>query len=146
MTVGTFTFVNSGKKDAVVDGDWTNDNHYAVLINHGFTPLATHDTLSDISGSENADGDYARQDLVGESTTQVTANVKLDANQVDFGAAVTIASRYIYLLLGTVGTATGVDKIVGYMDLRTENDGNVSSSSGDFKVDWNVSNGIALIG
>lgn len=145
MAVGTFTLYNSGKHDLFDRTiDWVGSTTIkAILCTTTYTPAATHATYTDIT-NECADGDYAPVTLTGMSITESSGTIKWDANQVDYGAAVTISARYIVLVESVDGTLSATDPLIGYMDL---NDGgtNVSSTNSDFKVDWNAANGLFTV-
>lgn len=137
MAAGNFTLVNSAILD-LADGtfDWITDNHYAVLILAAHTPsVSTDATYANISANECADGDYAAQDLTGESATGGSGTVTFDANDVSFGSSVTITAKYLYVLQGTAAGKTGTDEIVGYVDLDNGG-GSVSSTSGTYNIAW----------
>lgn len=144
MAVGTFTLTNDGKLNwlnGAIDPD--TDTIVGVLVDNAHTPSLENDNLySDISVNECADGDYAPVVLSGVALTRSGGTVKLDANAVNYGSAVTIAARYIYIVRRAGGTLVAGDLILGYMDLNDGGSSNVSSTSSDFVVDWDVTNGM----
>lgn len=148
MAVGNFTFTDPGYL-AVRKGtiDLENDTIVAVLVDTAHSPALTEDTYSDISANECASSDYTTNHPEGLTVTGLTwtqtssRNFKLDANALNFGDTVTIAARYVYLVKRAGATLVAGDLVVGYMDLNTGG-GNVSSTNGDFDVDWNAVNGI----
>ncbi len=147
MAVGAFTFTYDGLMN-VIDGDidFDTDTIVGVLVDNAKTPSQENDdAYSDISGNECADGDYAPVVLSGKSVTRTGGSIKIDAAQVDYGSAVSIAARYIYLVRRAGGSLAAGDLIMGYMDLNDGGAANVSSTNSDFKVDWSASNGIALV-
>lgn len=139
MGVGAFTLYNSAKKD-VVDGtiDVDTDTIKAILVTTAYTPAATHDTYSDVSANECADGDYAAQTLANAAVTESGGTVTVDADDVSYGAAVSIAARYIILVKQAGGSLVAGDKLLGYMDLD-DTGNNVRSTSSAFVVRWNSS-------
>jgi hypothetical protein len=143
MAAGDVTFYNTGIKAAIVDGDWSADDHRLALATASYTPALTHDTWSDVSANECADGDYAQQDMTGETDNESSGTTTLDAADVSFGASVTITAKYAICIMGTVGAGAGGDSLVFYVDLN-DGGGSVSSSSGPFDVNWNAS-GIATV-
>lgn len=139
MAAGNFTLYNSAIID-FFDGtqDWDTDSHYMILITSTYTPAGTHATLADISTNEVTDADYARQDLTTEAVTEPTAGTaRCDADNVSFGASVTITAKYAAVLVGTVAGAASTDPVVGYVDLDTGG-GSVSSTNGTFEVQWSA--------
>lgn len=150
MAVGAFTFTDPGYL-AVRKGtiDLENDTIVAVLIDNAQTPsTVTDDLWSDISANECASADYTASFAEGLVMTGIAwtntsgRNFKLDANILDYGNAVTISARYVYLVRRAGATLVAGDLIVGYMDLNDGGSANVSSTNGDFDVDWSVANGL----
>jgi len=134
MAAVNFTFYDEAKED-FFDGtfDWANDNHYVILtIAH--TVAATDTTRADITADEVLDGDYARQDVAGESAIQTSGTVNCDATDVAFGPSVTITARRAHILQGTVAGSAAGDLLVGHVELDTA--GDVSSTNGDFTIQW----------
>jgi hypothetical protein len=149
MAVGAFTFTDPGYL-AVRKGtiDLENDTIVAVLVDTAHTPALTEDTYSDFSANECASADYTSNHPEGLTVTGLTwtqtssRNFKLDGNILNFGDAVTIAARYVYLVRRAGATLVAGDLVVGYMDLNDGGSTNVSSTNGDFDVDWNAANGL----
>lgn len=135
MAAGTFTLYDEYKED-LLDGtdDWTNGNHYCMLVTSSYTPATTHTTRADVSAFEVSGGGYAKQDLAGESAVNSAGTVTCDATDVAFGPSVTITARYLIILQGTVAGSAGTDALVGYVELESGAD--VSSSNGDFNINW----------
>ena len=141
MAVGSPEFYNDALEQAVVADNWETDNHYAALMTSSHTFTATHTTWADISANEVSQaGDYAPVDLTGEAITEAAGVVTIDANQVDYGSAVTITARHIVVLQGTAGAQSGTDRLV--FSAALDDTADKSSTADDFKVDWNAS-GIA---
>lgn len=107
-----------------------SDACYAVLLTDSYTPSAAHDTYSDVSAVECADGDY---DQVALTTKTVALNgtaVDFDSDDIDFGSAVTITARYIAILKGTAASPQGTDPLIWYNDFGS----NKSSTNAQFIV------------
>ncbi len=138
MAAGNFTLYNDGKLN-VLNGviDLDADTIVAVLLANAYTPAATHDTYSDISGNVISDGDYSPQVLASKTVTQASGTVTFDAADVSYGSNVNITARYIALVKRNGGSLAGTDELIGYMDLETT--GEVSSTNGSFDVAWNAS-------
>ena len=138
MAVGAFTLYNSAKKD-VVDGtiDVDTDTIKAILVTTAYTPAATHSTYADVSADECADGDYAAQTLANAAVTEAAGTVTVDADDVSYGSAVSIAARYIVLVKQAGGGLVAGDKLLGYMDLD-DTGNNVRSTSSAFVVRWHA--------
>lgn len=138
MAGGDFTPTNQGLLD-LFNEDFDADSHYAILLLASATPdVAAWVDLDDVSADECGDADYNRQDLTGESVTESGGTVTIDADNITFGASVTITAKYIVILRGTVGGAAGTDRIVGYADLN-DGGGSVTSTSSAFNVNVNAS-------
>lgn len=146
MTVGQFQLTNPGllaHQQGTIDPD--TDTIVGVLVDNAHTPSLVNDNIySDISGNECSDGDYTASFAEGISTSISTTEpsagvVMVDMSQLDFGSAVTISARYLYLVRRAGGTLVAGDLILGYMDLNDGGAANVSSVASDFKVDANAS-------
>jgi len=150
MAVGAFTFTDPGML-AFLQGtiDIDTDTIVAVLVDNAQTPSVTGDDVySDISGNECSDSDYtasfAEGLVIGSLawTSPSSRNFKLDGAAMDFGNSVTIAARYLYVVRRAGASLVAGDLILGYMDLDDGGSANVSSTNGDFDVDWNAANGL----
>jgi len=150
MAVGAFTFTDPGFL-ACMKGtiDLENDTIVAVLVDNAQTPSVVNDDVySDISTNECSDSDYTGSWAEGLTITGLTwtspssRNFKLDGAAMDFGNSVTISARYLYVVRRAGGTLVAGDLIVGFMDLNDGGGANVSSTNGDFDVDWNAANGL----
>lgn len=139
MAAGNFTLFNQAKA-WFFDGtfDWANDTHYCELLKTAFDEAVTHDTWSDISAQVVTDGDYAPELMATEAVNggTGTATGNCDAGNTSFGTNVTITARYGAVRTGAA-TATGTDKLVGFVELDTATD--VSSTNGTFEVQWHAS-------
>lgn len=141
MAAGSFTLYDSAKKD-ILDGtvDLDTDTIKAILVTSSYTPSAAHDTYSDVSATECADGDYTAQTLTGTAFTLSAGTVKYDAGDVTYGTAVSITAKYMILVKQAGGSLVAGDKLVGYVDLDSGG-GSVTSTSSDYIVRFNA-NGI----
>jgi hypothetical protein len=112
---------------------WLTDDHYAVLVDTAGTPNRdTWDTLANVT-NECTDANYIRKDITGETFAEDTVDatkIKASCAKIDFGTAVTISSRYLLILKGTVAAAASTDTIVGHIDLSGS--ANVSSVAAEF--------------
>jgi hypothetical protein len=124
--------------------DWDTDSHYAVLLDAAYIPLASHSTYADISANVVTDVDYSPEVMSGETVSTAAGITTCDANDVSFGAAVTITAKYLAIVVGTASPTAGGDRLVGWMDLATGT-GSVSSSGTNFLISWSV-NGVFRVG
>jgi hypothetical protein len=141
MAVGTFDLVGNAVEN-IFNGtiDLDTDTFAWVLLSATHTFSDAHAAWSEISANEIADGDYAEVALAGGVVTQITAGMKFDCNDVDFGNAVTIEAKWLYLIKGTAGALNGTDLIVGGMDLDdTSGSATKASTAGDFDIAINAS-------
>ena len=125
-------------KTARQEFDFLGATIQALLANVGYTPnVATHDALDDVTANEIADAGYARQTLGGKTiAVDGSGRTVWDANDVDFGNAVTLAAKYMILFLSTGTPATSW--LMGYVDLNDGVGSNVQSTSSDFDVGFNA--------
>jgi len=147
MAAGSFIAVDKFPYHAARQAfDFLGGTIKAALFDNAHTPNPTvNEFLSDLANEVNAGTypDYARQTLAGKTITQGASNkVVFDANDVSFGASVTIVARYLYLFLDT-GVA-GTSKLMGYIDLNNGGSANVASVASAFSVAWHA-NGIYSI-
>lgn len=144
MAVGEFTVTNDGLLNWLqgnIDPD--GDTLVAVLVDNAHTPdLDTDNLYSDISANECSDPDYTAQVISNVAITRSGAVIKLDADIVNYGATVTISSRYLYVVRRAGGSLVAGDLIVGYMDLNDGGAANVGSTASAFTVDWDATNGL----
>ena len=118
--------------------DFVNDTIYAILVDNAHTPaVATEDFVDDIVANECSDGDYSRLNLTSQAITLTGGKIRFDAAQMDFGSAVTISARYLYIAKNA-GGADSANAIIGHFDLNDGGSTNVSSTSSDFKVDFHA--------
>ena len=140
MAVGAFKMYKSfqyrAMRDAMLGESNIAGTLKAALLDNAHTPsLTAHSTWNDVSGDECADGDYAEQTITGLAIGQDgSSNTTIDANDVDFGNAVTISARYLVLYYDT-GTPT-TSYLVGITDLNDGGAANVSSTADDFDISW----------
>ena len=142
MAVGNFIPYDSFVyRVARGDFDFLVDTVKMLLLDNAYTPLpAAHDALDDISANEVDDGvftDYAQQTLAGKTITQDgSTRTVFDANDVDFGNAVTITARYAVIFKDSGTPATSW--LMGYIDLNDGGSTAVSSTASDFDVGFNA--------
>lgn len=130
MAAGDFTLFGAAIEN-IAKGLIDLDGHTFVagLAASGYSPDAsTHDELADIT-NELSGGDYARVTLTGVAVSRSGTTVKFTSDPVDFGAAVTLTAKYLFIFSDT----SSGDKLLGYVDLNTGG-GSASSSSGPFEV------------
>jgi len=110
----------------------------ALLLANAHTPnMNGHEFLSDIVANEIADAGYVRQSLSGKTITQDGSNRTVyDADDVDFGNAVSLTARYMALFLDT--TVAGTSKLMGLIDLNNGGSTAVSSTNSDFDIGFNA--------
>jgi len=146
MTVAAFVITNPGllaRQDGTILPDVPANAMVGVLVDNAHTPNNTTDAAySDISANECADSDYTASFAEGLSLTmtvdETAANSGIimdDMAQADFGSAVTISARYMYIVHRNGATLVAGDEILGHFDLNDGGAANVSSTSSDFKVD-----------
>lgn len=145
MSAGTFQLYDEGKED-LLNEDFAADDHYCVLLGAGYSFDATDVTLNDIVAYELAGGgDYAPQDMTGESVVQTAGTVKVDADDVAYGDPVDIEAKWAVVVRGNVAGKSTSDRLVGAMDLNTDSGSATAvASAGEFTVHWHV-NGLATI-
>ena len=143
MTVSEFMFTDPGHL-AVRKGtiDLENDTIVCVLVTTTHTPSLINDNVySDISANECADADYTAtfaegHVLAASLWSAVSTRVaKWDATDLDYGNAVTISARYVYIVRRAGASLVAGDLIVGYVDLDVAGT-NVSSTNGNFDLAW----------
>ena len=136
MSAGNYTFYNEFKESlAKADIDLNADTFIAILLTSAFTPnVATQVNLADITASEVSDADYSRVTLTNVSVTESGGTVTFDADDCNFGSAVTITAKYLAIFDDTVTN----DPLIVYVDLDTGG-GSVSSTSSTFQVTQNAS-------
>ena len=147
MTVSKFEFTDAGFLAVRKGGiNLESDVIVAVVVDHAHTAsIGADSTYSDISANECSDSDYTTSFAEGHIVANIAWTDEsgrvfmLDADSLDFGNSVTIKGRYVYLVKRTGSGNTVLsagDLIVGYVDLRTEDDGNVESVDGNFDLAW----------
>lgn len=144
MAAGSFTIFNVAKTK-LVDGTFDLDGHTwkAALVTQTWTPSATYTgtstsaRYSDIGGAEVANGSgYTTTGvtLTGVNLSRSGATVTWTANSAQWTSA-TITAKYIVIYSDT---ATNKD-LLGFMDLETTNAAGISSTNGNFTINWNAS-------
>jgi len=136
MAVGKFNLVDSAIVN-IANGtiDLDADTFTAVLLDAAHTWDAADSVWSDVSANEIADGDYAQIAVSGMTVAQIANGAKVDCNDFNFGATVTIEGKWLYLVKGTPGALAPGDTILGGQDLDdTGAAATQSSTSGTFSV------------
>lgn len=112
--------------------DFLNSTVEALLLDNAHNPdVAGHTVLADITPDEIGDADYSRQTLTGKTVAQdAQGRTVIDADNPDFGDAVSISARYLYLVVNTGTPSTSY--IIGYMDLNEGGSSNVDSQTANF--------------
>lgn len=140
MTVGPVVLYN-GATDVLKTSsrqwdDATPGNIMFALVNHTYTPYATHATLANVA-SYITSGDGAPINATGlVMTTQSNGYLYCTSDPANFGSSVTITAKYLIAIQPvTAGAATTTSKLIFYVDLDTTSSGNnVSSSAAPFSV------------
>lgn len=135
MTAGRWQVVNDAREGIIGNTiDITAGSYYAVLTTELHTPSNVTDTTLGSLTNECLDADYARLDLTGVLATETAGIVTVDANDIDFGAAVTISAKYCYIVQGTVLGSAPADLVLCWVDLSAEDANPVSSVAGPFSI------------
>lgn len=105
---------------AVLNGtiDLDTSALYAILLAGAHTPTQIKALYSDISANEIADAGYVRQALSGAAISASGKQRYFTSNAVNFGSAVTLTAKYLYILKGTAASPSGTDPILGWIDLN----------------------------
>lgn len=119
MPLSPFTLQDSGLA-AILNGtiDLDTSALYAVLLVGAHTPTQAKALYSDISANEIADAGYVRQALSGAAISSSGKQRFFTSNPVNFGSAVTLTGKYMYILKGTAGSPVSGDPILGWVDLN----------------------------
>ena len=131
---------DGGTQAAIVNGDWSVDNHYAILVDENYTFLKTHSTVADVVANEVTDLDYDPVDITGATDAQVVGSPEItqyDCDDIAFGDPKTIAAAGIIICMGTAGAKTNGDAIVAYSMLDKDEAGDpvlVSVTGSEFTV------------
>jgi hypothetical protein len=92
---------------------FSTDDHRMALLAKTHVPDLSGDTAgSHVSAAGIVDADYAQKDMAGEAGTITSGVAKIAANDVNFGAAVTITAGFAVIVKGTVAGGAGTDKLV----------------------------------
>lgn len=144
MPAGNFTVYTAANENihkGLIDLD--TDNFNCFLATSSYTPDAnTHDTYSDVSANEVANGSGYTTGGITISPLTVTksgAVVTVDsATNPSWTASGTITAKYAVVSKRAGGSLTGTDLLLGYVDLETGG-GSVSATNAAFTVTWNAS-------
>lgn len=119
MPLSAMTIQDSGLA-AVLNGtiDLDTSPLYAVLLVGTHTPTQAKALYSDISANEIVDVGYVRQALAGAAISASGKKRFFTSNPINYGAAVTLSAKYMYILKGTATAPVGTDPILGWIDLN----------------------------
>jgi hypothetical protein len=142
MAAGNFIVYSNAllkSLDGTIDLD--TDNFRMVLVTDSYTPNQnTHDTWSDVSASEVANGSgYATHGKALTTSLALASNVvTLDADDQTWTSS-TITAKYAVIVRDDDGNGAlaGTDLVVAYAALDTAS--SVSSTNADFVVTINAS-------
>lgn len=141
MAVGPFLTHDTGYNSVLTDDNWLTDVHYAVLATNLESPdRATQIDYADIL-QECADVDYSPVAITGESASIVSTKTQYSCSKINFGSAVTISARYLYILKGTAAAPVATDEIIGHVDLTSAAE-NISSNNSEFSFTPNATYGL----
>lgn len=153
MAAGPFTVTDAGQANWAkgdLDLDSPPNAIVCVLVDNIHTPNAgTEATYADISADEVSDityPDYAPEVITVTVTDIGGGIVEMDSTAtVNFGDAVDIAARYMYVVQRAAASLQASDLIWGYMDLNDGGSDNAVSIGSDFKVSFNATNGMCRV-
>jgi hypothetical protein len=135
MAAGNFTLYGAAI-ERIMAGEIDLNGHTfkAMLATSSYAPVVdTHDDLSDVT-NEVSGGGYSQVTITGKTLTRSAGTIVFDADDVNFGSAVTITAKYIVIYDDTHASKA----LLGYMDLEQNNATGVSSTSSTFQVQWAV--------
>lgn len=141
----------TGRRAAFSEGNWSDDDHYAIIVTEGYEFDADHDTVADVVAFECGDADYDPQDLTGETDDISGDYVVYDCDDIDFGNPsagdpVTLTGAAIIIVMGTAGAKDNADVIVGwhpFIEATATTGVDVVVDNSPFKV--KTTNGIARL-
>lgn len=112
--------------------DFVGASIAAVLVTATHTADRATDTqFSHISANQaSGAGGYAPVAVAGKSITLVSNKIRYNCSAISFGSNVTVAARYIFLVVGNHAALNASDRIIGHIKLSTS--GNVSSTNSVF--------------
>ena len=117
--------------------DLDTDTIKVALCTSTYAPNKdTHDFFNDITNEVTGTGYTAGGATLGSVTwtyNSTTDTWTLDAADVVWGSS-TITARYAIIYVDTAG-ASSTDPLIGYVDFES----NVSSTAGNFTIQWNAS-------
>lgn len=117
--------------------DLDTDTIKVALCTSTYAPNKdTHDFFNDITNEVTGTGYTAGGATLGSVTwtyNTTTDTWTLDAADVVWGSS-TITARYAIIYVDTAG-ASSTDPLIGYVDFES----NVSSTAGNFTIQWNAS-------
>lgn len=135
MAAGLVTLYHNTRL-AIMDGsiDLLNHSLKVALVKTSYVPdQATQTVWADVSAHECDASDYSQQTLETKDLSLDSNVARLDAGDISFGNPVTIAAKYAVIY----DDSSPTDLLVGYIDLETTNSNGVSSTSSEFRIQWN---------
>jgi hypothetical protein len=134
-------FYNKAKQFILSDGvNFINDTIKVMLVT-GYTPLATHQYKSDVSGEITGTGYTAGGATLANKTTQVDNTNNLGYFTADpitwVNATVSATGAVIYKDTGTPSTSP----VICFIDFG----GTKTASASDFVIQWSATGGIVTL-
>jgi len=120
---------------AILDGsiDLLNHSLRVALLKPSYTPDLAHMVWADVSAHECDASDYGQQTLETKDLSLNSNVARLDAADISFGNPVTMAAKYAVIY----DDSSPTDLLISYVDLETTNSNGVSSTSSEFRIQWN---------
>ena len=144
MAAGTIDLYNDAvERFGNQTDDWAADAHRVALLDNTYTITQTHSTWADVSGDEVTGTGYSAggMDLANESVNVATDGVAKYLVDDATWTGSTITARYAVIVKGPVATVTGTDPLICVVALDTVD---VSSTAGDFKIQWHADGAFTL--
>ena len=132
-----YTIGLQGINRALIDLD--TDTIMCALLTSSYTPgRTTHDTWSDVSGTEITGTGYTGDGvaLANKVVSHAGGTVTFDADDVSWAAA-SFTAKYAVLVKKAGGSLVAGDLLVAYLDLDTGG-GSVTATAATFTVAWNA--------
>lgn len=136
MAVTAFLYAKAMLALANKEIDWNSDTIKVALCTSGYTPdQAAHDYFNDVTNEVAAGGGYAAGGAtLGTPTAASSGNVATFDGVDTTWAASTITAAKAVIYDAQTGVA-GTSPLIGWVDFG----GDVSTTSGEFKITWNGS-------
>lgn len=141
MAVGNFTLYSEAIEAMAAGGlgSLASGPVAAVLLAATHTPDAdAHGTWADLSADELTGGDYAQVPVTLGATplVDIPGGVRFTTNTVTFVNPGTIAdAKYFVLVMGTAGSLTGTERLIGFVDL---DDASASATVASLNAEFSV--------